>query len=184
MNRLLSGGGLFRILGSKAVLSGALARPSVCSFEPTPTVEAAGQEQRAVPGKAHQDSMTIATLLIAACPRTWMTMTGRMGLQVQSAGDRPDHVLDACGPRRRSATARGARQSNSPCTPAGARSWAKGLQGPVRTSAHPPAATSHRVCRTADPVILISQVRVGGGDRRGPADRRLRHARDQVAHQA
>jgi hypothetical protein len=103
-------------------LSGALARPSVCSFEPTPTVEAAGQEQRAVPGKAHQGSMTIATLLIAACPRTWMTMTGRMGLQVQSAGDRPDHVLDACGPRRRSATARGARQSNSPCTPAGARS--------------------------------------------------------------
>ena len=28
---------------------------------------------------------------------------------------------------------------------------------PVRTSAHPPAATRHQVCRTADPVTLISQ---------------------------
>jgi hypothetical protein len=41
-------------------------------------------------------------------------------------------------------------------TPAGARSWAEGLQRPVRTSAHPPAATRYRVCRTADPVTLIS----------------------------
>src|SRR5205823_8114571 len=32
-----------------------------------------------------------------------------------------------------------------------------GLQGPVRYSAHPPAATRYRVCRTADPVTLISQ---------------------------
>ena len=46
---------------------------------------------------------------------------------------------------------------NSPWTPAGARSWAKGLQGPVRTSAHPPAATSHRAWQITDPVILISQ---------------------------
>jgi len=46
-------------------------------------------------------------------------------------------------------------------TPTGARSWAKGLSGPVRTSAHPPAATKYRACLTTDPVSLISQDKAG-----------------------
>src|ERR1019366_9136698 len=43
---------------------------------------------------------------------------------------------------------------NSPGQPAGARSFTR-AQGPEVKSAHPPAATRHRVCRMADPLTLI-----------------------------